>query len=317
MITQSEPSLTLPAICSLLGVSPDEITPASEALLETLDFRYQPITGDKYLELMLSILKKCDADTQKVGAAERTEVWRNGWQGALDESRQAGFSDETLVPKFIRPGQPLRLFQEYVTSPNPWFEYHWVQFLRTWFISRYFANCDQIWEFGCGTGFNLLAAAQIFPQKRLQGSDFVSSAVELVNQMAEARGVNLSAFLFNMLEPDARVKIPAGTGVFTFGAIEQLAGRVDAMLQYLIQNRPQIVVHVEPASELYDPENLNDYLALRFQNKRGYTTGLLKKLQELHAAGTIELLKVQRTQIGSLYMEGYNIFVWRPHGTRD
>ena len=56
---------------------------------------------------------------------------------------------------------------------------------------------------------------------------------------------------------------------------------------------------------------LNDYLAIKFQGNRGYSAGLLPLLERLEKQGKIELLKVKRLFFGSLYMEGYNTFVWK------
>ena len=56
---------------------------------------------------------------------------------------------------------------------------------------------------------------------------------------------------------------------------------------------------------------LNDYLAIKFQGNRGYSAGLLPLLERLEKLGKIELIKVRRLFFGSLYMEGYNTFVWK------
>ncbi len=308
-------SLRIEDFCRAFGILPSEMPRECTALIERLDFRYSLIRDTAYKDLLLRIIRRYDDDTQKIAAAERTQVWHQGWQEALESFVKSEHSDDALVPRFIRPGQPIRVFQQYVESPNPRFEYHWVELIRTWFLSSYFGHCDHIWEFGCGTGFNLVAASRLFPNKQLWGSDFVSSAVELVNKIAEVKRLNLKGFRFDMLKPDFGMIFPPNSGVFTFGSLEQLGGNIDPMLNYLLGNQPKVVVHVEPAAELYDPDNLHDYLALRFQNKRGYTAGLVNKLKALHESGRIELSKIQRTMIGSMLMEGYNIFVWRPNGT--
>ena len=65
--------------------------------------------------------------------------------------------------------------------------------------------------------------------------------------------------------------------------------------------------------KIFEDQNwiLNDYLAIKFQGNRGYSAGLLPLLQRLEKQGKIELLKVKRLFFGSLYMEGYNTFVWK------
>ena len=133
-----------------------------------------------------------------------------------------------------------------------------------------------------------------------------------MNTIAESKNIPLKGDLFDMINPDSSYQIRQNSGVFTFGSLEQLASKLDNMLEYLIDQKPQLCVHTEPAIELYDSTNLSDYLAIKFQGKRGYSDGLLSKLQKLQDAGKIELIKVKRLYFGSMFMEGYNLFVWKP-----
>ena len=68
---------------------------------------------------------------------------------------------------------------------------------------------------------------------------------------------------------------------------------------------------IEVIMKYKDESKLNDYLAIKFQGKRGYSEGLLPLLKRLEKLGKIELIKVKRLFFGSLYMEGYNTFVWK------
>ena len=65
--------------------------------------------------------------------------------------------------------------------------------------------------------------------------------------------------------------------------------------------------------ELYDQNDLFDYVAAAYLRKRGYLQGFLPRLRELEREGVIEILQVQRT-FGSLYHDGYSFVVWRPRG---
>jgi len=114
-----------------------------------------------------------------------------------------------------------------------------------------------------------------------------------------------------MLKPDENFKIKENSVVFTIGAIEQLASKVELFLQFLLNSSPGLCLHVEPTIELYDQNNLIDYLAVRFHRKRGYTENFLTRLKELEAKGKIEILKVKRLFFGSLYMEGYSCIIWK------
>ena len=175
----------------------------------------------------------------------------------------------------------------------------------------YLKTFDSIYEFGCGTGFNLAVLAQLYPKKKLHGLDFVSSSVDLINRIGDTYSWSITGHLFNMLTPDENFEIADNSAIFTIGAIEQLASNFEVFLQFIVKKSPKLCIHVEPTLELYDKNNLVDYLAIKFHRKRGYTENYLARLRELESNNIVEILKVHRPFLGSLYMEGYSYIIWR------
>ncbi len=305
--------LSVEDFADLFGVQVDTFSTELKNKIKSLNFNYELPTTEKTNEIVLDILKKIENDKQIIGAEDRTAVWFKGWDENLQMYKNNNYSDKSLTPKFVRTGNPVRLRQEYVLPEDDNFELNFIEVYRHWFIENYFKSFDNIYEFGCGTGFNLLSVNNIFPEKNLYGSDFVQSSVDLVNEIAKRKKISLQGELFNMLEPNYDYEIIKNSGVFTFGALEQLASKTDKMLEYLIEKKPKLCIHTEPAIELYDDQNnLSDFLAYKFQNNRGYTSGLIKKLESLEQKGSIKILKVKRLFFGSLFMEGYNLIVWQP-----
>ena len=305
-------SLTVSNFAKSFGVAEKTFSKSCRQIISDTNFQYHDINGVKLENLLLRILKRIDEDVQVIGAEERQDVWEKGWQENLDDFIDSDFDEEKLVPRFIRPNNPIRYNQNYILPEQQEFELNFVKVFRQWFLENYFANVENIYEYGCGTGFNLVAAGKLFPEKKLYGSDFVQSSVDLVNAIGKAKNIPLQGDLFDMIKPNYDYQISKNSGIFTFGSLEQLASKTDNFLDYMIKQKPDICVHSEPAIELYEPTNLSDYLAIKFQSKRGYTEGLIPKLKKLEGEGKIELIKVKRLYFGSLFMEGYNIIVWRP-----
>ena len=83
-------------------------------------------------------------------------------------------------------------------------------------------------------------------------------------------------------------------------------------MQYLIKQNPSVCLHVEPMGEYLDSENLNDYLSLKYFEKRNYIKGLRTYLYELRDENKIEILQDQRSNIGSMFVDGYSIIAWKP-----
>ena len=280
--------------------------------IEKLNFNYRNPTFEENENLILEALLKIESDTQVIGAEERSEVWFNGWNENLQMYRDSGFDDTSLTPKFVRPGNPVRLNKKFVFPEDSNFELNFIEVYRQWFIETYLRDVKDVYEFGCGTGFNLLHVNRIFPDKNLFGSDFVQSAVDLVNEISEQKDMPLVGDLFNMLKPDSEYNLRPKSGVYTFGALEQLASNLDPMFEFLLSKDIDICIHTEPAIELYEDDSVVDYLGKKFQGKRGYTSGLIKKLRGLEADGKIEILQLKRLYFGSFFMEGYNLMVWKP-----
>ncbi len=298
------------------GTTVEDIPNDCRESIAKTDFKYKILAGEEHDRVLLDVLKKIESDQQIIGAPERRTTWEKGWEENLQDFTKSGYDLDTLVPKFIRPNQAIRLDQNYVIPSNPNFELDYFSVFRLWLFKKYLKDFDSIYEFGCGTGFNLVVLSRLYPEKNLYGLDFVPSSVNLVNKLGEVYGWNMTGHLFDMLSPDENLEIDNNSAVFTIGAIEQLASKFEPFLRFLLKRSPKLCIHLEPTIELYDENNLTDYLAMKFHRKRGYTENYLTRLRELEAQDEIEILKVKRLFFGSLYMEGYSYMLWRPKKAR-
>ncbi|MBF0227309.1 MAG: class I SAM-dependent methyltransferase [Desulfobacterales bacterium] len=292
-----------------------DITDFSQACINSIkekNFSYEVIEGKRRDDLILEILKRIDSDKQIIASEERKDIWYKGWEENLNLFNKSGCDIETLIPKFIRKNQIIRYNGSYILPKNPQFELDYITIFRTWLFQKYFNDVNTIYEFGCGTGFNLVLIESLFKNKELHGLDFVQSSVDLVNKIGSSYNCNIKGHLFDMIKPDFAFNLAEESAVFTFGAIEQLAGQFEEFLKFLLEKKPKLVIHIEPTVELYDENNLSDYLAIKFHKKRGYTTNYLPQLRELDSLKKLNLIKVKRLFFGSLFMEGYMLFIWQP-----
>ena len=306
------PEVSLDDFARSFGTTPDDISSQTRALIAEYDFGYRLLDREERDRIVLEVLRKIESDTQIIGDPERKDVWQKGWDENLRDFAESNHDLDALTPKFIRPNQPMRLNQDYIVPSNPTFELNYLRVFRHWLFSKYLRAVDAVYEFGCGTGFNLIELAKMYPRMKLHGLDFVPAARDLVSKIGEIYGWNMTGHLFDMTAPDEGLQIEGGSAAVTFGAIEQLAGRFEAFLAFLLRQRPGLCISLEPTVELYDENNLVDYLAIKFHRKRGYTENYLPSLRELEAQGKIEILKVKRLFMGSLFMEGYTYMVWKP-----
>jgi hypothetical protein len=304
-------TLTVEDFALALGVTPNQVPPNLQEQIRHSDFRYQTLAPVERDQVILGILKRLESgELSKVGE-HRKEVWEKGWEENLEAFAQKGFALENLVPRFIRPEPIVRLNRDYVCACNPKVEFHFHDVVRRWLFLQYMADGEAVYEFGCGSGYNLVTFSEIHPTMRLVGLDWAESSVKLVNLIAKTHQLNLQGVRFDLFHPDDSLGLGPRDVALTICALEQVGTRHEEFLQFLLRKRPRLCVHMEPLLDLYDPDNLVDYLAIRFHTGRGYLSGFLERLRQLETQKRIEIVKVQRMGFGSLYHEGYSYIVWR------
>jgi len=283
----------------------------------TLDMSYESVEGESYDNLILECLQKLDIDKQVIGAPERTGEWFDGWKENLDDFLANG-TRESLVPRFVRPNKVVRYQRKFIKPSNPYFERDFCKLIQIFCYDNFMKkeNVDNVYEFGCGSSFNIMELYDLSKEDGLNlnfyGSDFVESSVNLLNSVGARYDAPLSAELFNMIEPNYDYEIRENSCVFTFGTIEQLDSKFKNYINFLIHKKPKICFHIEPTVENYDENNLFDYLQIKFHTQRGYTQGLVPYIEELEKAGKVDILKKKRLDFGSKFMEGYHLIVWSP-----
>jgi len=284
----------------------------SHLLKNKLIFNHLPIKERD--AIIIKILNKIKQDSQIIASKGRKKKWQDGWKENLDLFKRKS-NDKFLLPKFYtaRENKYFRLGGELVKVKDNQFEIKMVNIYRNWYFKKYFERREikNIYEFGAGTGHNLIELSKIFPEKNLFGSDFVSSAVNLLKIVVRKHNINLKSFLFDMKSPNQKIKLMNNSAVYTSGALEQLSGKIEKFIDYILKQKPKIVIHCEPAENFYDKEKLIDYLGFNFQNKRKYTSNLYSYLRELEKRKKIKILKTLKSPFGSLMLEGYNLIVWK------
>ncbi len=302
---------TLNDLATHFGAAVAEFSPQLQELHASMDLSYTVFSPPERDRLILETIRAVDADTQRIGAPERTKTWLDGWGENLHDFTESG-DLEDVTPKFIRPHNVVRLNQDYVKPTDPLFEKNFTKLIQRYIFDQYASQYSTVYEFGCGSGYNLVHLAQWYPQTSLYGTDFVQSSVYLIKKIAITKGFNLRGRLFYMIKPDSTFKLEEDSCVFTFGAIEQLAGKFEDFLSYLINNKVSLCFHIEPTVEFYDENILVDYLAIKFHKQRGYTEGLVPHLKKLEKNQQVEIQALQRFNFGSRFMEGYSLVVWKP-----
>lgn len=293
----------------LLG-SAGPLSERCRAAIASHDFTYDVLDGERREQVILRVLKTLE-DELPVSGPERLAAWERGWSENLEAFVRSDQDPSALQPAYFgKPGQIMRVLGDYVLPRDASFETSFLEVMRIWLADRFLGDAEHIYEFGCGSGHNLVALGDLLPGCHLHGLDWAEASQSIVREVARAGNLDLDARRFDMFEPDVAYSLQPDSAVLTIHSLEQLGGRHRPFLDYLLAQRGRINVHVEPLYELYDQNELLDYLAARYSEKRGYLRGFLPTLQELERQGRIEILHLHRS-LGSLFHDGWATVVWR------
>ncbi|CAB4335710.1 unannotated protein [freshwater metagenome] len=288
-----------------------EFFTATKERARNFDFRYEFLSERDQAEILSKTLAVLSSDLTESGS-HRVASWEQGWGENLLEFSKSGALGN-LIPKYFGKYQISRYRQQWIRPHDPMLEYNLLCLLTDWLACKYFASVGSIFEFGAGTGHNLLRLRQIFPEANLMGLDWATSSQKCITKLAfDTNDDKLLGRKFNFFEPDYNLDLGRGDGVVTIAALEQVGDSYQFFLDFLMLKNVKIVLHIEPIIEVLESDNLLDNLSIQYMEKRRYLNGMLKYLQELESAGLIEIFQVQRSWVGSLFLDGYTIIAWRP-----
>ena len=296
-----------------LGATTQDMPAIVKDIIAKADFKYEILQSEQREQVILQVLKDIEfKNFSKVDSPERKNIWEMAWSDHLNEFVAQNMAEKELEPTFMRQNEIVRLNKNYVKPHTPNFELNYAKVCKTWLFQKYLGEVEAIYEFGCGSGFNLVMLSEIYAHKKMYGLDWASSSVNLVNINAEKHGLNIKGRQFNMLEPNEDLETEENSAFLTIAALEQVGKNYHKFVDFILRRKPKVVINLEPIAEYYDCDNLVDYLGFTYHKKRGYLDGYLSKLRELESQNTIKIIKAEGSRLGGLYHDAYSIVVWTP-----
>lgn len=262
--------------------------------------KYRYLNKKEEEQAIIQILDTLLDSSVPYSGKHRYDQWEKGWGENLKKG--------DVTPRYFGKYKINRMKGKFVYALTKNYERDMLYTLVDEMARRYLADYSVVCEFGCGTGHNLLRMKKTCKDSVLfVGCDWTKSSQKIVNKL----GDDFTGINFDFFNP-SKLWLGRGTGVYTVAALEQTGADYHKFVDYLIKNKPGIVVHIEPIPELLDPTNLIDYLSIKYMEKRKYLSGYLKHLEELEKKGKIEIIEARRSGIGSMFIDGYSIIVWKP-----
>lgn len=273
---------------------------------------YVPLGKEEEEQVVIKIINTLLEPSLVYSGPHRLEQWEKGWGENLQELTEEKTTD-AIFPHYFGKYNIFRLNQHFVKGISPNYERNMLFVILDYLFDKYLRGFDNIYEFGCGPGHNLLKASEVNEHANLFGLDWAKSSQKIINQISDSGFVkNIKGYNFNFFTPNYKIKLADNSAVYTVAALEQVGSNYKAFVSYLIKNKPKICLHVEPIAELLDENRLIDNLSIKYFRKRKYLNGYLDYLKRLEKEGKIKIHEAKRTYIGSMFIEGHSIIIWSP-----
>jgi len=261
---------------------------------------------DKYISTVIDVLFNDIVYSGK----HRINDWEKGWSEnlrAFKSTKDIG----KLVPRYHGKYRIVRWNKRLIYPLIDSFDYKIHICMVDAILQHYLKNCSSIYEFGCGPAYHLLRLNKFNNKINLYGSDWTKSSQNIIKKINKIMGTNIKYFNFDFFSPDYKIPIEKNSGIYTVAALEQVGVNFKPFIEYLMEKKPAICVHMEPIDELLDPNRLIDKLSILYFRKRNYLSGFLPYLEQLEKKKKIEIIKKQRIYTGSYFIEGHSLIVWK------
>ena len=245
---------------------------------------------------------------------QRQNEWELGWSENLKNLKFNNVSEikNSLTPKYFNKYNAVRFNNKLIKPTSLQFEKNTLLIILFWLFDKYARKFKNIYEFGCGTGHNLLTAHEVNPKAKLYGLDWAKTSQLIISKLKKKiKSLKISGYKFDYFNPNKNFKIKKNSLIYTVASLEQIGNQSDKFISYLLKQAKSLVIHVEPIAELLPEDNLLCFLSRKYFEKRNYLKNYLTRLRKLQDAGKVEIILEKRTKIGSLFIEGYSVVIWK------
>ena len=291
----------------------EKLSPYVTERINQYSFQYEEFSLEENESLLIKIVETLLDPNLLQSGEHRLDQWESGWGENLELFLKNPSNIDLIIPKYFNKYGAVRWCGRFIRPISEKFECHSLAIIQDWLFDKYLRDAPAIYEFGCGTGHNLLRARKVNSNASLYGLDWATASQNIINRLGEHKvDPDIQGRRFDYFNPDESFQLSPNSVIYTVASLEQVGTRWDKFIEYILRNRPKLCIHIEPVDELLDSSKLIDYLSIEYFKKRNYLNGFLDGLRQLEKEGQVQIHFAQRTHIGSLFIEGYSVVVWSP-----
>ena len=255
---------------------------------------------NEYYELCLEMLnKKLEVD------------WQDDWFSVLQNLRTNNDNVKSIIrPKWFRKNAFVNIQNCLSLTETPYVDWEYQLITRQMLFYTHLKDMDNICEFGSGSGTNFYLINQILQDKNFILSDISVTSLKIIQELKRKLNRNNLTYSNIDIEQDIDLKLPDNTAVITTSVLEQIGDNYNNFINFILKEKPQIVINVEPIVELLDSKSGFDNVMNLYCEKRKYLTGYLTELEKLEKQKKIKIIMKKRTMVSGTFIEN-SVLIWK------
>ena len=254
----------------------------------------------EYYELCLEMLnKKLEVD------------WQDDWFSVLQNLRTNDDNVKSIIrPKWFRESAFVNIQNCLSLTKTPYVDWEYQLITRQMLFYTHLRDIENICEFGSGSGTNFYLINEILQNKNFILSDISVTSLKIIEELKRKLNRNNLTYSNIDIEQDIDLQLPDNTAVITTSVLEQIGDNYKNFINFILKEKPQIVINVEPIVELLDSKNGFDNVMNLYCEKRKYLAGYLTELEKLEKQKKIKIIMKKRTMVSGTFIEN-SVLIWK------
>ena len=254
----------------------------------------------EYYELCLEMLnKKLEID------------WQDDWFNVLQNLRTNNENVKSIIrPKWFRESAFVNIHNCLSLTETPYVDWEYQLITRQMLFYTHLKDIENICEFGSGSGTNFYLINEILQDKNFILSDISVTSLKIIEELKRKLNRNNLIYSNIDIEQDIDLQLPDNTAVITTSVLEQIGDNYKNFINFILKEKPQIVINVEPIVELLDSKNGFDNVMNLYCEKRKYLAGYLTELEKLEKQKKIKIIMKKRTMVSGTFIEN-SVLIWK------
>jgi len=254
----------------------------------------------EYYELCLEMLnKKLEVD------------WQDDWFSVLQNLQTNNDNVKSIIrPKWFRESAFVNIHNCLSLTETPYVDWEYQLITRQMLFYTHLKDIENICEFGSGSGANFYLINEILQDKNFILSDISVTSLKIIEELKRKLNRNNLTYSNIDIEQDIDLQLPDNTAVITTSVLEQIGDNYKNFINFILKEKPQIVINVEPIVELLDSKNGFDNVMNLYCEKRKYLAGYLTELEKLEKQKKIKIIMKKRTMVSGTFIEN-SVLIWK------